>query len=88
MSHVFHPSILLHGLVDDCPGCESKVRDPVGTLDRAHLQAAWDQMLSVEFDDGGVYRSIAEAEACRKLLVAARLLQRCGVDPADIHVET
>lgn len=83
-THTPHEATLVVGLVDDCPRCREHAADPLRSLDQAHVQDLWLRMLTVEYHDGGRYRSNAEGRACRILLGHARFLQTLGIDPRTV----
>jgi hypothetical protein len=70
-----HPSTLTSGLHDGCPRCEELARNPLRELDAEHLGDLWLHMVMVE-QDRAVYRSHAEARACRELVGVWVFLQR------------
>jgi hypothetical protein len=82
--HTFHPDTLEAGLSDDCPRCSEHANDPLRSLDEPHLADLWRRMLAAEYGDGGMYRSHAEARACRQLVGHARFLRSIGIDPQDV----
>lgn len=83
-THTPHEATLDVGLVDDCPRCREHAADPLRSLDQAHVQDLWLRMITVEYHDGGRYRSNSEAQACRILLGHARFLQTLGLDPRTV----
>jgi len=85
--HTYHPDSLEHGLSDDCPRCSEHANDPLVSLDQAHVEALWRQMVAVEFGGGGMYRSHAEARACRHLYALGLFLQRIGIDPRAVQLD-
>jgi hypothetical protein len=86
-THTYHPDTLDVGLSDDCPRCSEHANDPLASLDPAHVDDLWRQMVRVEFTDGGPYRSLAEARACRQLYSLALFLQRIGIDPRAVQLD-
>lgn len=86
MTHTVHKSIVWHGLSDGCADCEDAAKYPWQCLDDANFRAAWDLMVAVELDgsDAAKYRSNAESDACRRLLDAARVMERLGLDPRSV----
>ncbi len=87
-AHTYHPDTLTHGLSDDCPRCAQHADHPEVSLDAEHLGALWTRMLEVEYGPGGMYRSHAEARACRQLLSHARFLQTIGIHPRWVRPGT
>jgi len=86
-THTPHPDSLEHGLSDDCPRCSEHANDPFAQLDPAHVEALWRKMAAVEFEHHGMYRSHAEARACRHLYGLGCFLQRIGIDPRAVQLD-
>lgn len=61
--HTSHDSGILN---DYCPRCQEQAENPLTTLDDVKLEILWQKMLQVE-KTSGVYDSVSEAIACRKL---------------------
>lgn len=80
MTHVAHPRIIEHGLVDGCPRCEEIAADPFADLDDENLAelVARTRRWMV---DGAASRSDAELRAMRAVemvLVGTGRLERIG----------
>ena len=90
MAHAYHPrkhdpssdtAALLAAeepiLFDGCEDCEAKVNGVLYALDANFTAALWQKMVQVEHSSGdGIYRSTAEAQACKKLYEVAVFLER------------
>lgn len=76
--HTKHPPIVEGGLADNCDRCWELAHRPLD-LDDESLVAEWQQMVRVQIDHTGQYRSTAEAVACHRLHtmhVGAQRIQR------------
>jgi hypothetical protein len=93
--HILHDPISVVGLQDNCPDCVHKVTDPVAYLDSENFRMLWAVMLAVEFSYvtsecpgqvavHGHYRTKTEAAAADRLLFAARVMERCGINPREV----
>lgn len=85
MSHVYHPRTVMVEdpaqletdeplLFDDCEDCTRRIHPATQSPDMA--RQLWAKMFRVEFQANGRYRSVTEAQACRRYyefaLVAGR----------------
>ena len=80
MTHIAHPRIVEHGLVDGCPRCEEIAADPFADLDDDNL-ADLVTRTRLWMEDGASPRSDAELRAMRTVettLVGAKRLERIG----------
>jgi hypothetical protein len=68
-------------LCDGCERCEEQAGDLGIHLDNEKWRKAWVQMLVIEFEDTGGYRSEADKKLGSSLYVMALILQRQGIDP-------